>query len=155
MTLELHATPEEVMRAVEALQDFARAQPVPEKTIFGLALALEECGSNIVNHALQRDSRLKFRVDIERRGDEIIIELRDHGPGFDPTAATGRRAQMDDEDLPGGWGIQLARRYTDEIQYRREAGENILRLCKRLVPAAGAAQFEQPETNTSKPKKPN
>jgi anti-sigma regulatory factor (Ser/Thr protein kinase) len=56
MKLNLHATPEEVMRAVEALEEFARAQGVPEKIIFGLALALEECGSNIVNHALKRDA---------------------------------------------------------------------------------------------------
>ena len=45
MTLELHATPEEVMRSVETLQDFARAQGLPEKTTFGLALALERAGS--------------------------------------------------------------------------------------------------------------
>jgi hypothetical protein len=43
MNLDLHATPQEVMRAVEALQDFARVRCVPEKTIFDLALALEEC----------------------------------------------------------------------------------------------------------------
>ena len=31
MTLELHATPEEVMRAVEALQEFGQARQVPDK----------------------------------------------------------------------------------------------------------------------------
>ena len=36
------------MRAVEALQEFGQARQIPEKTLFGLALALEECGSNIV-----------------------------------------------------------------------------------------------------------
>src|SRR5690349_2905635 len=45
MILQLHATPEEVMRAVEAIQDFARNLALDEKSIFGLALALEECGS--------------------------------------------------------------------------------------------------------------
>ena len=35
MTLELHATPEEVMRAVEALQQFGQARQVPEKQLFG------------------------------------------------------------------------------------------------------------------------
>ena len=137
MMLELHATPEEVMRAVETLQEFATARGVPEKTVFGLALALEECGSNVVNHALQRDARKKFQVVIESTDDTFAIELRDRGPEFDPTAAAERKPQADDDDLPGGWGIQLARRQMDEIRYRREAGENILRLTKRLVPAAG------------------
>ena len=132
MTLELHATPEEVMRAVETLQEFAQAQGVPEKTIFGLALALEECGSNIVNHALQRDAQKKFQVVIEHPGDSFVIELRDSGPEFDPTAATDRKLQAEDDDLPGGWGIQLVRRYTDEIHYAREGNDNVLRLIKRV-----------------------
>ena len=150
MILELHATPEEVMRAVETLQQFAQAQGVPEKTVFGLALALEECGSNIVNHALQRDARQQFRVAIELTGDTFVIELRDRGPGFDPTATAGRKPQAEPDDAPGGWGIQLVRRYTDEIQYRREAGENILRLTKRLGGAAAPRPFAD-ENNPQHP----
>lgn len=137
MILELHATPEEVMRAVETLQDFALVQGVPEKTIFGLALALEECGSNIVNHALKRNPQKKFQVIIERSLDSFVIELRDGGPEFDPTAAAPRKLQAEDDDLPGGWGIQLVRRNMDEICYRRDAGENVLRLTKRLVSSLG------------------
>jgi anti-sigma regulatory factor (Ser/Thr protein kinase) len=132
MTLELHATPAEVMRGVETLQDFARAQGLPEKTIFGLALALEECGSNIVNHALQRDPQKQFQVVIEHTNQAFVIELRDGGPEFDPTAATDRKPQAEDNDLPGGWGIQLVRRYTDEIHYGRNGNENVLRLIKRI-----------------------
>src|SRR4051812_15611433 len=105
MKLELHATPEEVMRAVETLEEFARSCKASDKTIFGLALSLEECASNIVNHALRRDARQKFTVEIEHVHDAIVIELRDAGPEFDPTAA--RNAQpKEDEDVPGGWGLQ-------------------------------------------------
>ena len=60
MTLELHATPQEVMRAVEAFEGFAREQSVPEPIICKLQLALEECASNIVNHALQRDALVLY-----------------------------------------------------------------------------------------------
>lgn len=138
MTLELHATPEEVMRAVEALQQFAQAQGVPEKASFGLALALEECGSNIVHHALQRDARQKLQVGFAYADGEFTIELRDRGPEFDPTTAANRKPQADDDDVPGGWGIQLVRRYMDEIQYKRESGENVLRLTKRVGDGAAA-----------------
>ena len=138
MMLELQATPEEVMRAVEALQAFGRERQVGDKELFGLALALEECGSNIVNHALRRDARQKFQVSIEHTGSALTIELRDHGPEFDPTQIRATEPAKADEDRPpGGWGIQLVRRYMDELSYRREAGENVLRLTKRLVPAAG------------------
>jgi serine/threonine-protein kinase RsbW len=136
MTLQLHATPEEVMRAVATMQGYAAEQGVPEKIIFGLALALEECGSNIVNHALRRDPQRQFQVDIEHSGNSIVIELRDDGPEFDPTAAARRKPQAEDDDLPGGWGIELVRRNLDEIRYQREAGKNVLRLTKRLVSEA-------------------
>ena len=138
MTLELHATSEEVIRAVEALQQFGQEKQLPEMTISGLALALEECGSNIVNHALQRDRHQKFQVVIEHTESGVTIELRDRGPEFDPTQARGMEpAHADDDRPPGGWGIQLVRRYTDEIRYAREGGENVLRLTKRLVSASG------------------
>jgi len=133
MKLELQATPEEVMRAVETLQAFGEKQQVNARVLFGLAVALEECGSNIVNHALQRDARLTFQVKLEHTGNEMVIELRDSGPEFDPTRVPAREPAEDDDDRPpGGWGIQLVRRYTDEIRYNRVAGENVLRLIKRL-----------------------
>jgi len=136
MTLVLHATPQEVMRAVEALQEFGQARQIPDKSLFGLTLALEECGSNIVHHALRGDPRQKFRVAIEHSGTAVTIELRDRGPEFDPTQArVVEPAACDDDRPPGGWGIQLVRHYVDEIHYARDAGENVLRLTKRLVPA--------------------
>ena len=133
MTLELHATSEEVMRAVEALREFGRARQVAEKTLFGLTLVLEECASNIVNHALRRDTRRTFRVTLEHTGSSMVIELRDRGPEFDPAQAPVASEETGDDDRPpGGWGLQLIRRYTDEMRYEREGGENVLRLTRKL-----------------------
>jgi anti-sigma regulatory factor (Ser/Thr protein kinase) len=134
MTLELHATSEEVMRAVEAFEEFSRAQAVPEKMIHQLKLALEECGSNIVKHALQGDAQKKFHVIFDRSNGELFIELHDNGPAFDPTVHIDRRRD-EDEEAHGGWGIELVRRCMDEIRYQRRDGENVLRLTKRLASA--------------------
>ncbi len=140
MTLELHATPEEVMRAVEALQEFGEARQIPGKILFGLTLALEECGSNIVNHGLLRDADKTFRVSFDLSDCGITIELRDPGPEFDPTLKPAGEPEADDDAPPGGWGNFLVRRYTDEIHYAREDGENVLRLTKNL-------SFPPPETS--------
>jgi anti-sigma regulatory factor (Ser/Thr protein kinase) len=132
MTMELQATPEEVMRAVEVLREFAVARKMPEKIIFGLTLALEECGSNIVNHALRKDARQKFRIAFGCERDQMLIELRDPGLPFDPTAFEANESPANDDDLPGGWGIQIVRRYMDEIRYSRQGDENVLLLIKRI-----------------------
>jgi anti-anti-sigma factor len=152
MILELHAEPKEVMRAVEALQHFAREKGVMEQAIFGLALALEECGSNIVNHAMKGDAREKFQVSLEHTGDTFVIELRDHGSEFDPTIREARLLDAADDALPGGWGIQLVRRYIDDIRYTRLGDQNILRLTKRLGDAGKSQSISPPSHSKSQPK---
>ncbi len=133
MKLVLHATPDNVMRAVEALATFAREQHVPERLIFDLSLALEECGSNVVNHGLRRDATQTFEVSFERTHGAFVVTLRDRGPAFDPTAVAARKPQAAEDDAPGGWGLALVRRHLDEIGYAREGAENVLRLTKRLL----------------------
>jgi anti-sigma regulatory factor (Ser/Thr protein kinase) len=138
MTLEFHATPEEVMRAVDALQEFGQARQVAEKELFGLKLALEECASNIVNHALRGNAGQTFHVTLEHTGTSMVIELRDPGPAFDPTQSfpVGGEARGHDRP-PGGLGIKPARHYTDEMRYARTGGENVLRLTRRLRASPG------------------
>ena len=76
---------------------------------------------------------------LERSGDSFLLELRDDGPAFDPTRAAPKKPQAEDDDLPGGWGIELVRRQMDEVTYRREGERNVLRLRKQLVSATPAA----------------
>jgi len=135
MILHLNAKPDEVMRAVEALWEFGRTKGVPEKALFGLALALEECGSNIVNHALKGDPSQRFQASIDYTANAVTIELRDRGPAFDPTQHR-RVAPRSQEEQTGGWGIQLVRHYLDEIRYERRDGENVLQLTKHVVQEA-------------------
>ena len=135
MKLELQGSPEEVMRAVEALAAYGEEKEIPAKILFGLTLALEECASNIVNHALKHDSHQTFTVTFQHAASQIVIELRDQGTEFDPTLAASSDGIADDDEPPGGWGIFLVRKYTDEMNYGRDKHENVLRLIKRLEPA--------------------
>jgi serine/threonine-protein kinase RsbW len=134
--LELPATPEDVMRGVEHLEQFCRGQHVPQKAIQGLMLAVEEMASNIVNHAYQRDARQTFRLTLQHHGDRFVVELRDHGPAFDPlrAAAPDLEADADERDL-GGLGIHLVRHYIQDLRYAREDGQNVVRMTKPLPPA--------------------
>jgi len=130
------AVPDEVMHAVGRLQAFGREQGIDEKTLFGLAVSLEEFASNIVNHAYHGRSHQQFEVAFACSVDALTIELRDRGPAFDPTAVDAPRADAGEELRgEGGWGIHMARHYLDQMTYAREGDQNVLRLGKRLVPA--------------------
>jgi len=138
LILELQATPDEVMRGVEGLQEFCRAQAVAEKTIHALMLSLEEIASNVVNHACRRDPLQSFRVSIQHAGDRILVEVRDHGPAFNPLLFVDPASEAEDEDrAEGGWGIPLVRHSMDELHYVREGADNVLTMSKHLQPAGG------------------
>ena len=133
--LELPATPEDVMRGVEHLEQFCNEQHVPRKAVQGLMLAVEEMASNVVNHAYQRDAQQTFRLTLKHHGDRFIVELRDHGPAFDPlqAAAPDLDADPGERDL-GGLGIHLVRHYIEDLHYTRAGNENILLMTKLIPP---------------------
>ena len=134
LKLDLLATPEDLMRSVALLESFGRENQFDEKLTYGLMLALEECGANIIHHAYHDRPQEQFCVSFEATGEQLTIELRDTGPPFDPSVATVDHSDMDpDERAPGGWGIQLVRRYMDDIVYRRDGNENVLRMVKRVA----------------------
>jgi serine/threonine-protein kinase RsbW len=126
LTLELPATPENVMRGVEQLQQLCREQHVPEKATYALMLAVEELASNIVNHAYQRDATQTFRLTMQHHGDHLLVELRDRGPAFDPLQAAP--PDLNEERDTGGLGVHLVRHYIEELRYARIGDENVLRL---------------------------
>ena len=131
--MTLQAVPEDVMHAVGRLQAFGREQGVDEKTLFGLAVALEEFASNIVNHAYAGQPHEQFEVAFAWSAAALSIELRDQGPAFDPTAVDAPRAVAGEELRgEGGWGIHMARHYLDQMTYTREGSQNVLLLGKQL-----------------------
>jgi len=133
--LDLPATPEDVMRGVEHLEQFCLEQHVPRKAIQALMLAVEETASNVVNHAYQRNAQQTFRLKLQHHGDRFVVELRDHGPAFDPLQATAPDLETDpDERDIGGLGIHLVRQYIEDLHYAREGEENVLRMTKLLPP---------------------
>lgn len=97
-----------------------------------LALALDEAAANVINHAFG-DSSLPHRLAVTLTVDahQVTAEVTDNGTTFDP-----RTAPEPDCTLPlasrdqGGLGIRLIRNMVDRIDYRRENGENRLRLEK-------------------------
>ena len=133
MRLHLQATPEEVHRAVEAVRQSRAARGLLDTTLFRAALVLEECGGNIVQHALALDPRRSFQIVVQRIGGFLVLEFRDPGPPFDPTRIPRRQATPEDGDLQGGWGIQLVRQYADRIRYFRDGEENVLRVTVRIA----------------------
>jgi anti-sigma regulatory factor (Ser/Thr protein kinase) len=113
----------------------AIAGGAPPVCLDDLVQAVDEAATNIVVHGYGHDGG-PIDIDARVEDEQIVIELRDRAPAFDPT-------EVPEPDLsipplqrrPGGMGLHLIRLSTDSMTYRpRAGGGNILTLTRTLDP---------------------
>jgi anti-sigma regulatory factor (Ser/Thr protein kinase) len=108
---------------------YLRAEGVASRPLFVSELVLEEMLTNIVKYSFDDDLPHHIEVTAETTGDSIRLELRDDGHVFDPTLAPEPKPGTPLSEMKvGGRGISLVRKFSDEIEYRRENDWNILRI---------------------------
>lgn len=95
-------------------------------------VAVREAVANAIKHGNAMDPAKEVHVGLAVDGDEVVIEVLDQGPGFDPNALDDPRAP---ENLlkPNGRGIFYMRSFMDSIDYGPgPAGGTKVTLRKRL-----------------------
>jgi serine/threonine-protein kinase RsbW len=110
---------------------------VPERLRDDLVLAIGEACTNVVQHAFP-DGEGTFRVVLQLRPEEIVVEVSDAGIGFVPFEQTiaprGRLAVT-------GRGIEIMRRLVGavDVESPTSEGGTRIRLRQRLTKAGAAA----------------
>jgi anti-sigma regulatory factor (Ser/Thr protein kinase) len=98
---------------------------VRPSTVRRVVLATDEAVANVIEHSrLAEGEPIEIRLDI--RPEEIVIEVRDSGVVFDPTA---RKSTLSNGALgrKRGFGLHLIHLVTDELGYSRtDDGVNVL-----------------------------
>lgn len=96
-----------------------------------LQTAAEEIFVNIAAYAYTEGGTV--RLTLETDGDCALLYFADSGVPYDPLAQEAPKLGAPAEERPvGGLGIFMAKNLTDRMEYRRENGENLLLLRKRL-----------------------
>lgn len=106
-----------------------------------LEMAVDEAGANIIEHSYggeligEESSEIKgLRLHLSQTKDKIVIDLYDHGTGFD----FEKQPEIKPEHYiksgrQRGLGMHIIRRFVDEVSYERGTSEgNKLRLVKYL-----------------------
>lgn len=143
MRLRLSAEPRAVRVALVRLSAELERQGVAAECAATVELVLAEVLNNVVEHAFPGGASGAIEVAVRLAGATILCEVRDGGlampegrlpEGLLPPSA-GRPAAA----LPeGGFGWFLIRSFADELDYRREGGENVLTFrLPRAAPAPG------------------
>jgi PAS domain S-box-containing protein len=125
LAFRLPLDPARLLRARERVRDYLHEHQVKCDAIDDVVLALEEAMTNAVRHS---DAQQDLEVDLSLSGNDLVIEVRDHGRGFG--VETFDPATVPDLESTGGRGLFLISRLTDEMELRCDGGLQ-LRALKR------------------------
>lgn len=103
--------------------------------MMSLNLVLEEAVSNIIFYAyVGQDVKDAVDISLLLEGGMLTVVVKDHGVPFDPTAKEDPDITLSAEERPiGGLGIFLIKKIMDEVSYRREDGQNVFIMKKRIT----------------------
>lgn len=125
---------EEIQSLAEAIELFGEENGIPAKALFQINLALDELLTNTISYGYPEGGEHEILVSLVLKGErELRLEIRDDGKAFNPLEMGEPDTSQDIDERPiGGLGIHLVRQMMDEIEYRREAKQNILVMKKKF-----------------------
>ena len=125
----------ELLALVHALiEGLSRQYELGEELTGALQIAVIEAGTNAIQHGnvFAEDKAVTFDFEVDPRG--VVVEVEDHGSGFDPNRV---KDPTDPSALlnPHGRGLYLMRSLVDEVTFetRPDHGTRV-RLRKSRVP---------------------
>jgi serine/threonine-protein kinase RsbW len=99
-----------------------------DKELFAVRLSLEEAIVNGIRHGNCNDPSKTVRVRYQVSSDQVLAEIEDQGPGFDPGKVPDPLAPENIEN-PSGRGIFLIRHYMTWVKFNDRG--NCIIICKQ------------------------
>ncbi len=117
------------------LTGMMREHGYPSDLINDLELAADEGATNVIEHAYHYDTRRSFSVELQMAKEQVRIIVRDSGEAFEPQAAGKVDLERHiAERRTGGLGVHLMHTMMDRVEHKRENGQNVLVLTRKVVP---------------------
>jgi anti-sigma regulatory factor (Ser/Thr protein kinase) len=107
---------------------------ISDDVIFSVNLALDEIVSNIINHGYKYDEDFEITIRFSRDQNSLRLQVKDYAPPFNPLEVPepdDLNKDVEDRKI-GGLGIHLAKKFTDNIAYRRYNEKNIVTFVQKL-----------------------
>lgn len=127
----LESSLESVNKAEEEATKIATRFGFDEDETGRISMAVREAMINAVLHGNHYDPGKRVSLAFENTPDELVISIRDEGPGLDPTGVADPLAP---ENLlkQSGRGIFLIRAFMDEVRFRNLQPGTEITLIKRV-----------------------
>lgn len=127
------------------LQDTLEALGLTEDDRHWVDLAVREAVANAIRHGNRQDPAKRVDVDFELEGEDLVVRVKDEGPGFSPDEVADPLAE---ENLlrSNGRGLLYMRSCMDTIDCAPHPGGGTEVTLKKRLPAGGSgAQLQEDE----------
>ncbi len=124
----------QITTAIEWFEAFALENKMPFAIIQKINIAFDELLNNIISYGYDDKDVHEIDVEIELRGERLIIIIRDDGIPFNPFEKNPPDTMLSvEERMIGGLGIHLVKKLMDEYEYKRHTNKNIITLIKHNI----------------------
>jgi anti-sigma regulatory factor (Ser/Thr protein kinase) len=121
----------------EVTKKMAEAAGFDAAVADGVALAVDEATTNVLEHAYGGATDREVELRFEDRGDGLRVEIVDSGATVDPKAVPRvDLSRYASERRKGGLGVHLMGKIMDSVTFRREGRCNVCCLVKKKTAAA-------------------
>ncbi len=121
--------PEMELTATKAAEAVGEFMGLDQDQIEEIKIALIEACINAFEHSHSPDGRVSINFEMGEEG--MLIQIRDHGQGFDLSEV---REQLEDRHGRGehrGWGLQIMEELMDEVQVDSSEQGTVITMVKR------------------------
>ena len=126
----------EIERLAGLVEQFGEAHSLAADDVSGINLLLDEIVINIISHGYDDEREHQILVTLALENGVLAIRVEDDGRPFNPLDVPEPNLDLPIEERPiGGLGVYIARSIADQMDYRRDAGRNVLTMRKRMIGA--------------------
>ncbi|MGB3563636.1 MAG: ATP-binding protein [Thermoanaerobaculia bacterium] len=141
--LEIGSRTENVELVQIAVKASLQQLKLDAETSQSIGTAVREAVANAIQHGNNMDPEKFVRVECCLDGDEVVIQVRDQGNGFDPKKVPDP-LEPDNLMRPNGRGIFFMKKFMDDIKYSFESdGGTVVTMRKRVTLQPPAASQEE------------
>jgi serine/threonine-protein kinase RsbW len=143
--IEIPARPEYLALARLLVASATSTAPLfGEERLDDLRLVVSEACTNAMEAQVAGgagNGRAPILIRCEVEPEQVALEIRDHGPGFDPGELVPHPVVTDPArlDFERGLGIPLMRMLANDVEFRPSAEGTTVRLVMLALPPAGNA----------------
>jgi len=129
----------EIARLARLFDEFRETCGLSEDDSTQIHLMLDEVVSNVIKYGYDDGLEHQIHVDVAVDGNHVTIRVEDDGKPFNPLNAPHPNLDAPIEQRPiGGLGVYIVKTVADSVDYRRDAGRNVVTMRKRIVPGKAA-----------------